>query len=110
MNYWVECVNEALDEAGVSGLTDDQIKIMADCVQGGHENYGLATGEDVADNNISHEDTVKLKMLQEAIEREDAWAAETVPCRSCFATGVVKGVVGIPVDCDRCGGRGRVRK
>lgn len=39
--YWIECVSIAADECGAS-LTKEQIACIADSVQGGHENYGLA--------------------------------------------------------------------
>ena len=39
--YWRECIALAADEAGVD-LTSAQIDVLAEGVQGGHENYGLA--------------------------------------------------------------------
>jgi len=59
VNYWIECISEAMDEAGVTKLTDEQIETIADFVRGAHENYGLATGVDIADSNFVHEDTIK---------------------------------------------------
>lgn len=41
LEYWKECISIAADECGLK-LTDDQIAALAESVQGGHENYGMA--------------------------------------------------------------------
>jgi len=43
MDYWKECVESALEEAGIEA-TSGQITVMADVVSGGYENYGMAFG------------------------------------------------------------------
>lgn len=40
-DYWVECLSEAFDEAGISA-TDEQIRLCAAVVDGAHENIGWA--------------------------------------------------------------------
>ncbi len=40
-NYWCECVADAAEDAGAA-LTKEQIKWIADAVQGAYENYSLA--------------------------------------------------------------------
>ena len=40
-DYWREAVETSLDEMGVS-LTAEQVNELAECMQGCHENYGLA--------------------------------------------------------------------
>lgn len=49
-DYWEECIREAAEDVGAV-LTDEQIVGIASWVEGAHENYGLATGRDVADRN-----------------------------------------------------------
>ena len=63
--YWDECVSEALEDAGVSA-TDEQIKIIGSWVEGAHDNYGMATGDDVASENYRASIDRNYK---EAIER-----------------------------------------
>ena len=41
LEYWKECISIAADECDLK-LTDDQIAALAESVQGGHENYGMA--------------------------------------------------------------------
>lgn len=50
MEYWEECVSEALEDAGLSA-TRKQIEAIAGWVEGAHDNYGMATGSDVATTN-----------------------------------------------------------
>ena len=40
-DYWEECLASSFDEHGVS-VTAEQLKSIAEDVQGGHENYGMA--------------------------------------------------------------------
>ena len=41
LDYWKECIEIAADEGGFE-LTESQIVHLAESVQGGHENYGMA--------------------------------------------------------------------
>lgn len=41
LDYWKECISIAADECGAN-LTAEQIEGIAESVQGGHENYGMA--------------------------------------------------------------------
>lgn len=50
INYWYECVSEALEDAGIDAA-EDQVHTVADWVEGAHENYGMYSGNDVADKN-----------------------------------------------------------
>lgn len=72
MNYWIECISEAFDEAGITA-TDEQIKNVAECVKGAHENYSLATGEECIPNPLMvtvDELKSKCKKLESDVERE----------------------------------------
>ena len=39
--YWIECVETAADECGAN-LTPEQAKFIAEAVESGHNNYGMA--------------------------------------------------------------------
>lgn len=41
LDYWKECISEALSEQGIAA-TAEQIHEIAYCVEGAHENYGMA--------------------------------------------------------------------
>ena len=68
MDYWKECITEALEESGIKA-TDKQIENITSWVEGAHENYGLATGQDCIPHPLVAEiDAVK----KEAIKQESA--------------------------------------
>lgn len=80
MNYWEECIAEAMEDAGITA-TDEQVKTVADWVDGAHENYGMAHGHDCIPNPLGLEvDNLKIEMkkLKASHERQ--------------INGVVKGV------------------
>lgn len=45
MEYWKECIAEALEDSGIKA-TDEQIDNITSWVEGAHENYSMATGEE----------------------------------------------------------------
>jgi 23S rRNA A1618 N6-methylase RlmF len=52
-NYWEECLDSSFCEHGIT-VTPEQLKAVAEDVQGGHENYGMAfysppVGDRIAD-------------------------------------------------------------
>lgn len=53
-DYWYECAEGALDEAGIAA-TDEQIDLVAGVFQGFHENYGTYSGNDIFNANRSAE-------------------------------------------------------
>lgn len=59
MNYWEECIAVAFDEAGIIA-TKEQISGVVGCVEGAHENYGMAHGHDCIPNPL-HADIERLK-------------------------------------------------
>lgn len=66
-DYWRECIAEAAEDCGAT-LTDEQITSIASWVEGAHENYGLATGREVADRNWrANEDERLLKAGAEKV-------------------------------------------
>ena len=40
-DYWKECISIAAEECGLE-ITDNQLQSLAESVEGGHENYGMA--------------------------------------------------------------------
>ena len=54
MDYWKECVSEAFEDAGLEA-TDEQIGIVTSWVEGAHENYSLATGQEMIPNPLQSE-------------------------------------------------------
>lgn len=68
MNYWEECIFEALNEEGITA-TEEQIKNIAGCVEVAHENYGMAFGYDRIDNPMEDEIAKLKKEHQKEIER-----------------------------------------
>lgn len=78
MNYWKECISEALDDAGINA-TEDQIKTIAEWVSGAHENYGMAFGHDCISNSFDE------GRLKEELRKEKS----KVYCKSCKGQGYI---------------------
>lgn len=108
-NYWDVCIEEALGEIGINA-TPEQLKELVEWVEGGHENYGLATGVEVADSSFISDEARELEALKADQEKVRIWKASTDPCPSCITTGTVKGYWGKDVNCGSCGGEGRIRQ
>lgn len=54
MDYWNECISEALNDVRISA-TKEQIENIAEWVRGAHENYGMAHGHDCIPNPMLSE-------------------------------------------------------
>ena len=108
MNYWEECIKEAFEDSGIKA-TDEQIQNVVSWVDGAHENYGLATGEDIANANYISDEAAELKSMKAAQEKRRIWESETRPCRSCTTTGITRDGWGRDRTCYNCDGSGRVR-
>lgn len=80
IEYWTDCVSEGLCDAGVDA-TKEQVDIIADWVQGAHENYSMATGSDCIPNPENEE----IAELKREIKRINA-------AHNRQLDGVVKGV------------------
>lgn len=106
MNYWEECIRQAFDDSGINA-TDEQIQNVAECVEGAHENYGVATGEDITNANFTPDDRRKLDELKKDLEKQRVWRMATKPCAFCHATGLVAGGLGWDIGCWNCHGEGR---
>ena len=72
MNYWEECITEALEEAGVTA-TKKQIDFIVGWVEGAHENYGMAYGHECIPNPLAADiDKLKsqLRKTEDAHEKQ----------------------------------------
>jgi hypothetical protein len=78
MNYWLECVAEALEDAGIAA-SPEQIAKVAEWVEGAHDNYGMAHGHDCIPNPLREE----IKVLQKDLRLERSKRA----CKDCNGTG-----------------------
>lgn len=99
-DYWVECVANALEEAGVSA-TSEQIAAIAGDVLTGHECYGMAFY--VPENPVYGELEAAKKAL--AVERD------RVSCPACGGRGSIVedgGVRSCTMRCWKCDGDGKV--
>lgn len=108
MDYWEECIKESFEDAGITA-TDEQIQTVVSWVDGAHENYGLATGNDVASANFISDDTRELERIKRDQEKHRIWVCDTRPCKSCTTTGQVTDGWGRDRTCDSCNGEGRHR-
>lgn len=78
MDYWKECVAEALEDAALEA-TEAQIDTIVFWVKGAHENYGLSHGYDAIPNPLASELAKTQNLLE--IERSK------VVCPSCLGSG-----------------------
>lgn len=101
MDYWTECISEALGEAGISA-SKEQVDVVAGWVEGAHENYGMAHGHHTIPNPLEGE-------LREAKTGLDA-EKRKVNCRECGGTGHIVSLGpyhSCESSCFRCNGEGR---
>tara|TARA_R110000824_G_scaffold220201_2_gene407267 strand:- start:2387 stop:2713 length:327 start_codon:yes stop_codon:yes gene_type:complete len=106
-DYWIECISEALKESNIKASAE-QINNISEFVEGAHENYGMATGSDVANDNFISEDSLKLSESEAAIDKRKRWEQSTTPCVCCNTTGLVIDGWGRDQKCTPCDGLGRV--
>ena len=102
MDYWNECISEALDDAGVSA-TPDQINIVAAWAEGAHENYGMSHGYDA----IPSYSELEVNRLKRELDKE----RRKISCHECSGRGelVSHGPChSATSQCWKCCGAGRV--
>jgi len=109
VNYWEECISEAVDEVGLRA-TKEQIATIASWVEGAHENYGTANGHDCMADPTESKAQQELRELKDKNKKREEWEAVTEPCVICNTTGVVRDGWGRDCMCDCCGGEGRTRR
>lgn len=104
-DYWSECISIAADECGLS-MTQEQLDCMADSVKGGHENYSMASGDDVFSANLTASKAREVSDLKKVVQREK----DKVHCRNCNGSGSVHtygGTMMSTSQCWVCDGEGR---
>lgn len=102
MNYWHECVSEAMSEAGVTA-TDEQIDFVTGFVEIAHENYSTAMGHDVIGNPMVNENKRLSRELE--IERSKRVCPD---CKGAGTTTTYGPVHSGTSQCFTCKGEGKV--
>lgn len=79
LDYWQECISNAAEDAGLS-MTADQLKQIAESVEAGHDNYGMAfysppSSDRLNDIKREYEDKIKALELKLLSERRNAETA-----------------------------------
>ena len=74
MDYWVECILESFDAAGIV-TTDEQIAIVASCVKGAHENLRPK----VSRRRLTMKKKVEGMTIKEAIDMCSHWTCPDCP-------------------------------
>ncbi len=101
MDYWRECIESAFEEAGIQA-SEKQISVVTDCVDGAHENYGMAHGHECIPNPLAEEN----RRMEEELKKEK----DKVFCRNCNGYGRVIENFGIrssDTECWICHGEGK---
>lgn len=101
IEYWRECISEALEHAGVSA-TLDKIKLVAGDVEIAHQCYGQAFP--VPENHLIHE----VSNLKRKLEVESQLSF----CRRCQGSGRITEHFGSWTsneECPKCFGAGKVK-
>lgn len=101
MSYWEECIDEALNDAGIEA-SKEQIELIASWVEGAHENYGMAHGHDVAHRGPDPE----IKRLRKELSDE----RNKILCADCNGQGWITTLGPYhsgTSQCSKCRGEGR---
>ena len=104
-DYWSECLSIAAEECALH-LTPDQLECLVDSVKGGHENYSMASGDDVFSANLTASRAREISDLKKAVQREK----DKMPCRQCGGRGTIHtfgGTMMSTSQCWKCHGEGR---
>lgn len=101
MNYWKECIQEAFDEAGIKA-SEEQMALVAETVEGAHENYGMAFGHDAIPNPLLAEISELNQKLNKEIQKR--------VCPDCKGKGIDVISFGTRCavsECPKCRGEGK---
>ena len=104
-DYWRDCISEAFEESKIEA-TPEQIDNVAAWAEGAHENYGMATGSDVASANLSSAHEREKADLLRALRQEQ----DKVMCQECRGRGRIVfnfGNRSSNSECWKCHGAGR---
>jgi len=100
LKYWEECISDAMQDAGISA-TLEQIKQVAESVEGAHDNYSMAYP--TPENPLGPEN----KRLKEALQKEK----EKRGCPECGGNGVLTEYWmdrSSTSQCSKCRGEGKI--
>ncbi len=100
MDYWKECISEAFEDAEIIA-TDEQLEAIVSWVEGAHENYGMATGEDCIPNPLVEENNKLSAELQK--ERDKVICGECNGDGSLYSNGPCHSSMS---QCWKCRGEG----
>lgn len=105
MDYWRECIEEAFEDAGLKA-SKEQIDTVASWAEGAHDNYGMATGLDIASQNLRANREREMDDLRKELQAE----RDKVTCRVCGGGGTI--TTHGPIhssysSCLKCNGAGR---
>jgi len=104
MDYWKECIDEALNEAEVSA-SPEQIHFIAKFVEGAHDNIGQAFYTPPSDGGKCEIAELKKRLAEEE---------DKVGCNSCKGYGYHNVSVGTShystEDCSKCRGKGKISR
>ena len=102
MDYWIECTEEALEEAGLKA-TNDQIRAISEFIEGAHDSYGMAFGHDCIPNPLQAENN--------RLEKELSAEKSKIECDICHGVGRIISpgpCHSIDSGCWKCRGEGRI--
>ena len=105
MEYWKECITEALEDVGIEA-NEKQINEISEWVEGAHENYSMAHGYDVISSPSESRSEKELRELKAKNEERELWNRTTKICPDCV-DGIQRDGWGREHSCDMCNGRGR---
>lgn len=106
LEYWKECIAIAAEECGLT-INAEQLDCLAGSVEGGHDNYNMYSGNEVADRNFISDDKRELDRIKTEQEKHRQWELRTEPCKACTTTGTVRDGWGRNQTCSWCNGKGR---
>ncbi|MEL6569378.1 MAG: hypothetical protein AAFQ22_13240 [Pseudomonadota bacterium] len=105
IEYWKIAIEESLGEHGIV-LSDEQLSAVAVDMDNAHLMYGEATGLNVVTANYHASRQSEIDVLKAELKTE----RDALPCEVCKG-GTAKeiGIGGrlVPMDCWKCGGKGR---
>ncbi len=103
MDYWKECIAEALEEAKLEA-TKEQIDTIVSWVEGAHENYEMSHGYECIANPLEEE----LEAVKVELEIQNS----RLPCPKCGGLGIDRNTAAqrVPDSCWNCRGDGFIYK
>ena len=105
-DYFSECISDAAEECGAQ-MTTDQIKFIAEAVDGARENMSQAFGYDVASSNFTAARDREADELRQRLHYEQT--VSRTRCSACKGHGFYRDGWGRDFGCSECDGEGSTR-